>query len=1206
MSCLARSVRLALGAFLPLLAAAPLAMAQGAPPGFVKTPVGPGITINPMNNQITAQVGEVIEWHIDLSNSYSTSPLYADFWDTPQDDECQAGGQSRAFESGTLNGSSQESAPQTAISFLDLDGDGSCAETVLDAAGGLVECDAATQTLVIYNAFVPGMEPGFPPRPGTARLRFLTYLDAATPPNEIMCNWGFVYDDKETPQFSDDQLFQPTSAPGGRTPGCTCMFAAPANSFDMDLHKTVQPDRLPLIPNDPASTVVYTITARNTGGADITSASLADQLPAGQQWVGIVSCPPPLSCNIAGDTLNVSGYNIPAADPDIEQVVQARARITCGLATDDDTGVACNQAEFSVMGRSILTDDPALPGIQDPTCINVVFSRLIDSEKQVMGYDDVDGDGLLSPGDVVHFRIRARNTGRLLAREVVIVDSGLDTACFDTSSIVAFDGGTVAGSVITWNVGDISGPLGFRDVRFDVTLTGAQVCCNQATVNSRERLDCGMAPVLTNDPTTAGVNDDPACALPGPRPDLRQEKTFALEVDRDASGGISNDDIVSHTVTITNVGAGTATGAQFRDDLLACHFRYLAQLPDNLPGGRIWPNEISTTDGTDWGVDNSVPYGGGLAPGNVIINNLGGANGIRPGEVITIKFYFRLQAMDRCCNQSRVTYTELPVPDLSDDPRTPGLVDDQTCFREPVSGPAAIFDKTVDVFDMDGDGYLGVGDRGTFHLSLTSSGTVPLTSLVITDAGDACYRVLPGTVVITPAAGGTDSSAGETITVSATGPLAPGDRLGVDFDVEWLGAGTCCNQATASSAELPALVSNDPRNFIANDATCTLVEVAPRPNIALKLDKLVAETGCQDRGAVLHYTLRVTNTGDTTVALWSLQDTLPAGMTGIVAVPPLAVAGSTVSVADISLAPAEVMDFTYEAMVPCAGSGNLVNDAVLSYDAAGLPQRKLASTTTAYGGPDLSLSDKLVVENDLNANGWLDAGETVDYTITVTNSGTCDARQVVVTDVLPAAFDAATAVVGQGGTLAGSTVTWDAASTPALATMAPATSVILTVSVAVSGGLPAFTRVSNAVDIVSSGNATAACGAPRERVTSPESCINCDGVPPVTQDLLVNGQVTSRAAALAGGELAALVVDSPSANTTTCGETALDILTDVLQADVGASLATGVTVPVASAAGPVVYLEVSERCQSPDGGSDTPICVFKDRATGDLIVRLCP
>lgn len=1175
------------------------ALALAQQPAFFKTPVGPGISINQMTNQITAQVDEVIEWQIDMSNSYSEQPVYADFWDTPQDDEC-AGGQSRPFLSGTQQGGTTENAPQTAISFLDTNGDGNCEETVLDAAGGLAICDAATQTLTIYNAFVPGMTPGFPPTPGTAQIRFLTYLDRSVPPGEVMCNWGFVYDDKETPAFDDDELLQPTSHPNRRTFGCTCMFAAPPNTFDMEAIKTVQPDRLPLIPNDPASTLVYTITARNTGGEDITSGTLSDQLPAGLEWVEVVTCPPPLTCTITGDTLDVGGWNIPAADPDLEQTVQARAKVTCAAATDDDSGVLCNRGEFSVGGQTIYTDDPDVGGIQDPTCINVVWSNLTQSEKSVLGYDDTDADGLLSAGDTVHFRINARNTGRLTARDVVIRDAGLDATCFDLASIVAFDGGTVAGGVITWSVGDIPGPLGSRDVKFDVVLAADQVCCNQAELNSAERRECAMAPLPTDDPTTTTVNDDPACALPGPRPDLKQDKTFALEDDRDASGDLSNDDIVSYTVTITNVGAGTATGAQFRDDLLPCQFRFLALLPDNLPGSRIWPNEIATSDGADWGVDNSVPYAGAFGPGSVIVDGLGGANGIVPGEIITIKFYFRVQQMARCCNQSFVTYTELPVPDPSDDPRTPGLVDDQTCFVDPPSGAQAIFDKAVEVFDIDGDGYLGVGDRGRFTLSYTSSGTVPLTSVRITDAGNACYTVVPGSVVITGAA--TDNSAGETVRADATAPMSPSDVLTVAFDVTWNVEGTCCNQATADAVELPGVPSNDPRNFIADDATCTEVVAPPRPDISMAVGKSVLESGCVEPGTVLHYTVRVTNTGADPVATWSLQDVLPPELTAIVATPPLAVAGNTVSVSDLPLASGEFVDLVYEAQVPCTGSGSVTNQAELAYDAAGIPRTAVAETTSSWGAPDLTTSSKTQVIRDSNGDGIFGDGEIIEYTITVANSGSCDAKGVVVTDALPAALDAAAAVIGQGGTPGAGTVTWDSSTTAALAVIPAGSSVTLTVSAPLAAGTPSNTRVDNVAAIVATGHPTTICfAAPRHDASSPGACANC--FPPLdTQDLLRNAAVSSRQAAFS--ELPTLVFTGLTPNVTTCGDSHLVPARDTIQVDVAATLPSGLTVAGDGASGgaPLVFYEVTERCQSDEGGADNPICVSRT-PSGDVVVR---
>ena len=76
---------------------------------------------------------------------------------------------------------------------------------------------------------------------------------------------------------------------------------------------------------------------------------------------------------------------------------------------------------------------------------------------------------------------------------------------------------------------------------------------------------------------------------------------------------------------------------------------------------------------------------------------------------------------------------------------------------------------------------------------------------------------------------------------------------------------------------------------------------------------------------------------------------------------------------------------------------------------------------------------KAVLDED--GDGIFEPGDTVLYSIVVTNSGDAPAANVVVRDpVSLASLDNITVL--DGGTFAGSTVTWRAATTPALASVA--------------------------------------------------------------------------------------------------------------------------------------------------------------------------
>lgn len=1033
-----RSAFVAASAACVLLLAPSTAPAQGViakTPGPPATDGGPGV-----GYQVPA--GSRMEWIINVPPT--GFPL--NFIDEPQATECNAGGTSRY---GTP-GNSAESAPQPVLRYLDTNGDGNCQETVISVPGAaLVECDKLLERLIIRNI------------PGTGgQLRFITEVDPLANPSERACNWGHFTNPTLDP-LDPSALRQSTGAPGGAVPGCTCVTITPPSGISFDATKTAAPETLPLIPGDGNSTIVYTVTLTNTGTENLNNVTFNDNFtPAdGLEWVDVVDCPAGLTCEVLSPTrLRVTGWNVPAADPDESQTIQVRARVTCAAATDDDTGQVCNQGTFSAGLLSVDTDDPSTTAPLDPTCVPVVFSNLTQTEKRFDSYTDANGNGQLDAGERVRFLILARNTGRMGAKNVTVVDDLTSSTCFDQSSIQVEDGGTETGGVITWIIGDLPAVFGRAEVHFSVVLSADTLCCNQATIQSDERVNCGLGPLPTDDPTTPAL-DDAACVSPGPQPNLRVTKDWCVEPPpgggcpgTPASGGATR-----WTVTITNNGAGAATGAQFLDILNQnpCLFGFDGNVTLTTTGA-----------GGDAGTNNSTAYAPGFPPnlGTVQIDDLGGADGIQPGETITIEFVTTNAggSINGCCNQGNVTYAERPSPVLTDDPVTVGQVDDATCLQRPVPGPAGTLQKTVTPLDLNTDGFISAGDEFEWVLTFTNTGDVDLTNVVISDLSSSCQEFDIATVVINPPANGTNNSLGTTVTVNVVSPIAPAQSVTITVRgrITATVAGDCCNQATWTSTEVPGPSQSDldPSDFVPDQPTCSPVTVVPTPDIAMNVTKSNDSAGaCLLPGSQVAYTVIVENTGADPVAGWSLSDPLPAGLTNIAVDPPLTLTGTTVELtAGPSLASGETRTYTYRAEVPCDSGGQLTNTATLTYNNGTSDVTKDSATQVQWGQANFSTSTKVLDSFDSNGNGYNEAGEDVQYTITVNNTGTCAARNVTVTDTLDARFDPATVAFSAGdtGTVAASTITWDSTTVPELASVAPGTPVTLTFTVRV---IPATT-----------------------------------------------------------------------------------------------------------------------------------------------------
>lgn len=137
---------------------------------------------------------------------------------------------------------------------------------------------------------------------------------------------------------------------------------------------------------------------------------------------------------------------------------------------------------------------------------------------------------------------------------------------------------------------------------------------------------------------------------------------------------------------------------------------------------------------------------------------------------------------------------------------------------------------------------------------------------------------------------------------------------------------------------------------------------------------------------------------------------------------------------------------------------NLCNRAIVTYLAdSGLadpptpPPRYTSSSRLPDGTNDATcvvvaagtnLAESTKIAADADGDGLIEPGEDVTYTITVRNTGTSDATNVIVTDLVP--DDLAIGAVGQGGQVSGQLITWNSATTAALGRVRPGNTAVLT------------------------------------------------------------------------------------------------------------------------------------------------------------------
>ncbi|MET8980621.1 LPXTG cell wall anchor domain-containing protein [Streptomyces sp. NPDC004539] len=252
------------------------------------------------------------------------------------------------------------------------------------------------------------------------------------------------------------------------------------------------------------------------------------------------------------------------------------------------------------------------------------------------------------------------------------------------------------------------------------------------------------------------------------------------------------------------------------------------------------------------------------------------------------------------------------------------------------------------------------GDTVTYSYQVTNTGEVPVTDPRINESSFSGTGTKPSVSCPTGTVG---VGASVTCTVTYTATQA---------DVD---AGRVSNTATATATPPSGMTAPT-----SNSSTAT-VSVAQNP--ALSVQKTVAETGDLNAGQTLHYSFKVTNTGNVTLASTKINETAFTGSGGT----------PSVTCENVALAPGTSLTCTatYTVTQADVDSGSISNTAT----ATGTPPNNgtpVTSTPSTAVVPFTARPALTVAKSADKTN--VVVGDTVTYSIRVTNTGNVTMRNV--------------------------------------------------------------------------------------------------------------------------------------------------------------------------------------------------------------------
>jgi uncharacterized repeat protein (TIGR01451 family) len=639
-------------------------------------------------------------------------------------------------------------------------------------------------------------------------------------------------------------------------------------------------------------TITFTVNLTDNGPADATGVQVTDLLPAG---LTLVSANPSQGTYISGTGL----WDVGSLAKGAHATLTFQATVVSSLA-QTNTATISHADQF------------------DPNTGNNSASATETPQQADLAVTKTVSNPTPNVGDTVTFTVTLADLGPDPATNVTVED--LLPAGLTFVSATPSQGGYSSATGV-WTVGT-------------VTTTTAQTLLIQATVTSPNP-QTNTASVSHSDQFDPNTANNSASATETPQQaDLAVMKTVS-----NATPNV--DDVITYTVTLTNHGPDAATGVS---------------ISEPIPTGLGFVS-ATTSAGT---------YDSGTGVWTV--------GTLHDGASAVLTVEVRVNSATAQTNTASVSHSDQFDPNTANNTasttETPQQAD--LALAKSVSNPTP-----------------NVGDTITFTVTLTDKGPDTATNVTVADLLPAGLTF----IAATPSQGNYTSATGTWIVGSVT--TATPQTLQIQARVDSPSART--NTATIRAAD-----QFDP------DTTNNSASATETPQQA---DLAVSKTGSNatpNVGDVITYTVTLTNNGPGAATSVAVSDPLPPGLSFVSFT---ASAGSYDSgtglwtVGNIAANTAQTLQIQATVVSP----GAQTNTAAVSHSDQFDPNtsNNQASTTETPQQADLAVSKTV-------SNAKPNVGDTITFTVTLTNNGPDAATNVTVTDLLPVGLTFVSANPSQG------------------------------------------------------------------------------------------------------------------------------------------------------------------------------------------------
>ncbi|WP_156364301.1 isopeptide-forming domain-containing fimbrial protein [Curtobacterium sp. Leaf261] len=777
------------------------------------------------------------------------------------------------------------------------------------------------------------------------------------------------------------------------------------------------------------TTASYTITATIPADVNLYAASIVDTLPGGMTATGAPTCTidgTPQACDElqtgspATKVLFRLG-DVIKADAARTVVVTLPVRFPTGTTTATNYDNTAKLGWNDATGTQPTNPDAAFTHTQ---ASNAVRAR---TAPPVLGATKTVTNPAPKPGDVFTYTVTVTNSGQNPAYGATPTDTVPTGVVVDPATITG--GGTLTGADAANGGGTITWPTADVNAGTPLTYTYAAKLAPSASLTPRA--------LLTNRVATGPYTSMPGAGASYPSVAASSSVTPAFPIVAIAKSGATGPAYIgapyTWTVTFTNTGAA-ATNVAATDTLPANWTFDTGSAKVSVNGGTATTVAADSATGTPqaiaWNTLGALPANGTMTLTYTATPRAGVTT--TPGVGSTVSHTNTVHAV---------------VTDAAGGTRT---------AAGNYAGPDATAAAHIDAAD------LAITKRAAATAPIAGAGPAAGWTIVVENTGTTDTSVgpfhvrdtpdtLPAGVTVTGATGTgwTCALASGVVTcdTASSVTLAPGAslppitvRVALDQSVP---AGTVVGN-TASIVDQHTADTNP-----GNDSSHADVTTAARADLA------IAKTGptTANTGDTVTYTIAVTNAGPSTAAgPVAVDDQVPAGIrvTGVDGGADWTCDPATNTVhctlPDGLAANGSVSAITVTGVVRSATTGTVTNTATVS---SPTPDPTPGNNTSGTVSTSIGSATTLSVDKVLTS---FTPGTTGTYAVTVTNTGTADARSVTLADPLPNGLTYASVASDDGWTCSADATAVDVSCTLA-GTLTAGESATLTLTVDVPAGI---------------------------------------------------------------------------------------------------------------------------------------------------------